>query len=104
MTDPSSYGARPLARREKEAASAADPVLPRHVHAALALDDEARHVALAHFRAQGGNLDRWQRRDLDLMAEAITAAEDALELRARGAWTAARRELRAIRRELEGAT
>lgn len=38
-----------------------------------------REHVLARFRALGGSPDRWQRRDREAMAEAITRAEDEVE-------------------------
>ncbi len=74
----------------------------RAVHLALGgAGEAARSSAMAHFRASGGSLDRWQRRDIEIMADAIGHAEDALELKTRGRWTPARAGLRSIRRQLE---
>ena len=68
---------------------------------AIGLDDQVRSEVMAGFKARGGSLDRWQRRDWEAMREAVTRAEDSLEL-ARPRLTAAREALRGCRRELEG--
>ena len=65
---------------------------------------EVKTDVMARFRALGGSLDRWQRRDREAMADAIASAEDRLEFEARGRITAARVALRALRRQLECAT
>jgi hypothetical protein len=64
---------------------------------AIGADDEIRRHALDAFKATGGNMDRWSRRDREAMADALTAAEDALE----GSRRAALVNLRAARRRLE---
>jgi hypothetical protein len=63
-----------------------------------------RDAVLGRFRALGGDMNRWQRQDWDVMARALTAAEDKLELEAsRSAEKmAARSGLRRVRRALEG--
>jgi hypothetical protein len=73
----------------------------RQVVVALAIDPAIRPEVLATFKANGGNADRWQRRDVLAMADAITRAEDRLELGLRGRLTPLRLAFRAIRRRLE---
>jgi len=62
-----------------------------------------RAEILADFVAHGGNRDRWQARDLRAMADAVSRAEDRLELEMRGRWTTQRAALRAVRRVCEEA-
>ena len=59
--------------------------------------EEIRRRVLDAFKAKGGDLDRWQRRDRVAMADAMTATEDAFE----GRRSAALANLRAARRRLE---
>lgn len=61
----------------------------------------SRPRILSRFRASGGNLDRWARSDREAMVDAITVAEDALEVHTKGRDTEERRALRDIRRRLE---
>lgn len=63
--------------------------------------DDLRAAVLADFAAHGGDRNRWQRRDWMAMADAVTRAEDRLELEMRGRVTEARRTLRGVRRKLE---
>ena len=81
---------------------AASPPSHREVYDVLTLDDETHSAIADRFRALGGNATRWGRADLLVMADALTQAEDALELRAD---TPARRvlrlRLRGLRRRLE---
>jgi hypothetical protein len=57
---------------------------------------------LSAFRLAGGDREHWRAEDWAHMARALTAAEDALELRqSSAARVVARRELRAVRRRLE---
>ena len=73
----------------------------RRVLALLAEAGEAhRRAVLDRFKAAGGDLDRWSRRDLVSMADAITRTEDELELRC--STSPARAKLRTLRRSLEG--
>ena len=63
--------------------------------------DTTRDAVLAAFRSAGGDRNRWQRADWQAMADAMTGAEDALELR-RGEHAAAERAaIRQVRRSLE---
>lgn len=86
--------------RSVEKSSAGIPTF-REVVRALSSDEPSRELVLVVFKQNGGDRDRWQRRDVEAMASAITTAEDALEIRARGVMTAPRRKLRAVRRRLE---
>ncbi len=47
----------------------------------VSLLGETRDSVLARFRTNGGSPDRWSRTDWLAMAEALSRAEDALELR-----------------------
>lgn len=68
----------------------------------LGEDEPTRAAIMARFKARGGSLDRWHRRDVEIMADAITRTEDSEELRGQSARRVATRErLRAIRRRLE---
>ncbi len=65
-------------------------------------DSDIGKIILGHFRAGGGSVDRWQVSDRQLMADAVTRGEDALELmRPSAARLALRKELRRVRRLLE---
>lgn len=77
------------------------PVEARHVLSAIAVDEPTRGAIVARFKAAGASLDRWQLRDREVMAEAITKMEDELELAAAGRSTFTREALRTIRRRLE---
>jgi hypothetical protein len=61
--------------------------------------EEVRERVLSRFRLEGGNRDRWQSSDHAIMAEAITRAEDWLELD-HPRWPE-REAIAAIRRKLE---
>lgn len=58
-----------------------------------------RRAVLDRFKTAGGDLDRWGRRDVEAMADAITRTEDELELRC--STSPARAKLRTLRRALE---
>lgn len=88
-------------RSRKPGTPASRQTKPRDVLAVLALDERVRSEVMAGFKARGGSLDRWQRADAEAMADSITRAEDAIETRLGGKWTATREALRAIRRRLE---
>lgn len=61
-------------------------------------DDGARRIALAVFAKLGGNRDRWAAKDRVAMVDALSRAEDCLEL---GRPKTDRTGIRAVRRELE---
>ena len=69
---------------------------------ALQPTDTTRAAVLARFRAAGGDRDAWRVRDRTLMADALTRAEDELELRAGSRAAAERSAIRVVRRALEG--
>jgi hypothetical protein len=96
-----SYGGLPQTRSQKQASSEAGRIKPKDVYKALEGDDETRSGVLARFRALGGDLNRWNRGDRAVMAEAIIRTEDALEGDARGRMTAQRLTLRDVRLRLE---
>ena len=74
----------------------------RTVLRALGPHDGARALVLADFRARGGSPDTWHLRSTrEAMVEALSRAEDALEVESRGRMTAARVDLRGIRRRVE---
>jgi hypothetical protein len=102
LPDPSgaSYEPTPKARRGKQGVPCA--TYPE-VLASLSEDDGARVDVLARFKAAGGNRDLWQRRDREIMADALSRAEDALELRASraAAVVATLAKVHAVRRRLE---
>jgi hypothetical protein len=54
-----------------------------------------------YFKTHGGVLDRWSRRDKDIMIHALTYIEDIAEVESQFRLTARRLGLRMIRRELE---
>ncbi len=60
-----------------------------------------RAEVLAAFREAGGSADRWQAGDRAAMREALTRAEDRLELRLGDRPSADRLALQAARRKLE---
>jgi hypothetical protein len=71
----------------------------KQVHRALAeTGDATRRSVLARFRSYGGLLDRWARSDWRAMADALSRAEDELELAHR---TVGREALHALRRRIE---
>jgi hypothetical protein len=93
-----SYGDIAPARSRKQAA----PCDIRTVLRALGPHDGARALVLADFRARGGSPDTWHLRSTrEAMVEALSRAEDALEVESRGRMTAARVDLRGIRRRVE---
>jgi hypothetical protein len=80
---------------------------PSHleVYRVLALEDATHAAVLAGFRASGGDGARWRVQDVALMATAITAVEDVLELKKDSATCRAlRARLQDIRRRLEDAS
>lgn len=90
------------ARSRKQGVPAGAPIVTRQVHEALAGDDEVRALVLGCFRVQGGDLDAWRRSDREVMADAFTRGEDAVELRRTSpARDALRVALRRVRRALE---
>ena len=74
--------------------------LRAEVRRALAGLGDARERVLERFRLAGGDLPRWTADDARLMAAAMTAEEDAMELRG-SRYDAARATLRAARRQVE---
>jgi hypothetical protein len=93
-----SCGAVAPARSQKQA----PPCDVRTVLRALGPHDAARALVLADFRARGVSPDTWHLRPTrEAMAEALSRAEDALEVESRGRVTVARVELRGIRRRVE---
>lgn len=99
QTKPSTLQTRPARRGPPPAA-----VFPtvREVLRAIGGDEPTRALAMKTFKAAGGSIDRWQHRDIEAMAQAITSAEDTEELRVKGRWNATRETLQTIRRRLEG--
>lgn len=61
--------------------------------------DEVRELVLGRFKARGGGCNRWNATDHRVMADAITRAEDWLEIE-HGRWPE-REALAALRRKLE---
>jgi hypothetical protein len=96
--DRASYGDLAPARSRKQAA----PCDVRTVLRALGPHDGARALVLADFRARGGSVETWHLRPTrEAMVEALSRAEDALEVESRGRVTAARVDLRGIRCRVE---
>lgn len=77
-----------------------EPLELRRVLSTIGEHEPVRRLVLDHFKARGGDLDAWHdRRHRARMADALTHAEDVLEIdRPRAA---AREALRAVRRRLE---
>lgn len=70
----------------------------------LSLHEDTHHEVLVAFRRAGGSFDRWAATDQQRLAEAITAAEDRLEMRCdTERRRALRQRLRDLRRRLESA-
>jgi len=94
----------------KQAVSEAAQIVPvRTVLATIGEYDSTRRLVLDGFKARGGSLDAWHRSDRQAMADAITHAEDVLEMRhaemrrcsARAELETERMKLRDLRRRLE---
>ena len=79
------------------------PEVPlRSVLSAIGEHEPTRRRVLDRFKASGGSLDGWhERKTHQAMADALTFAEDALELETHGRCTPLRSSLRALRRRLE---
>jgi hypothetical protein len=95
-----SCGPRLKSRREKQGTPAAPPVTLAEVYRVLTLE-RVRQAVMARFKARGGDLSRWARRDREAMADALTYTEDEEELRQKCHMTPVRLALREVRRRLE---
>ena len=62
---------------------------------------DCRPAIMARFKARGGDVNRWQLRDLDAMAEALTRTEDELESRHGSKAAAAKAAIGPLRRAIE---
>jgi hypothetical protein len=98
-TENASTGAKPIADSRKQGVR---EVAFREVVGVLnALPDELQDLATQTARAAGARAGSWTPTDRRGWAQALTAAEDALELRRGAASEATRLRCRAVRRALE---
>ncbi len=96
-SESASYGPKPSATPSKHGGFAW-----AQIDAALsAIGASVRADVVRRFRDGGGSFARGARRDAELLCDAMTAAEDALEVAANGRTSHARGALRTIRRRLE---
>ena len=96
-------GAKPVAPKVQKRRSQKQGVLEglrAGVRQALAGLGDARERVLERFRLAGGDLPRWTVDDARLMSAAMTAEEDAMEMRG-SRYDAPRATLRAARRQVE---
>ena len=73
-------------------------MLAKEVFRAVGDFGDIRERVVARFRANGGDVQRWKRPDLEAMCDALTRVEDSVE---GGRMTEARLALRTTRRRLE---
>lgn len=73
------------------------------VLATLRQDPQTQAEIIARYKANGGTMTAWSSAEQLLMADAITHAEDALEMGTRRNRDELRARLRDVRRLLEGA-
>lgn len=73
-------------------------MLVKEVFKAVGDHGDIRERVVARFKANGGDVQRWKRPDMEAMCDALVRIEDEMEA---GKMTAARMAVRTTRRRLE---